>query len=106
MLILFQILFSLFALFAISSVWSKRRSGLLSLGGEVFWIIFWLIAVVFVWWPNSTVKFANFLGIGRGADLVLYVSLAVIFFLLFRLGVKIEMINRDVTKVVRDKTLK
>jgi hypothetical protein len=105
MLILFQLLFSLFALFAIISVWSKKRVGLLSVGGTVFWIIFWLLAVVFVWWPDSTVKLANFLGIGRGSDLVLYVSLVVIFYLLFRLGVRLESINRDITKIVRDKTL-
>lgn len=105
MLIFFQILFSLFALFATISVLGKKRSGLLSVGGSIFWILFWLLAVVFVWWPDSTVRLANFLGIGRGADLVLYVSLAVIFFLLFRLGVRLELINRDLTKVTREKTL-
>lgn len=106
MLILFQILFSLFALFATASVLGKKRSGLLSLGGAIFWILFWLLAVVFVWWPDSTTILANKFGIGRGADLVLYVSLATIFYLLFRLGVRLELINRDLTKVTRDKTLK
>ncbi len=106
MLVLFQILFSLFALFAIISVYSKKRSGLLSIGGAMFWIVFWLLADVFVWWPNSTVRLANFFGIGRGSDLVLYVSLAVVFFILFRLSVKIEGLNRDITKVVREKSLK
>ena len=106
MLLLFQLLFSLFVVFATISVYSKKRSGLLSASGAIFWILFWLLAVVFVWWPDSTVKLANFLGIGRGADLVLYVSLAVVFYILFRLGVRIEMINRDVTRVVRDKTLR
>lgn len=105
MLILFQLLFSLFALFAITSVLGKRRSGLLSVGATIFWTLFWLLAVVFVWWPDSTVRLANFLGIGRGADLVLYVSLAVIFYVLFRLNVKLEMINRDITKVVRRDTI-
>ena len=106
MIILFQTLFSLFALFAIISVLGKKRSGLLSTGGTVFWILFWLLAVVFVWWPSSTVILANFFGIGRGSDLVLYVSLAVVFFILFRLSVKIEGLNRDITKVVREKSLK
>lgn len=106
MIILFQIIFSLFALFAIVSVWSKKRIGLLSAGGTIFWIIFWFLAVVFVWWPNSTVRLANFFGIGRGSDLVLYVSLAVIFYLLFKTHIKIEEINRNITKVVRDKSLK
>jgi len=87
-------------------VLGKKRSGLLSTGGTVFWILFWLLAVVFVWWPSSTVILANFFGIGRGSDLVLYVSLAVVFYLLFKISVKLESLNRDLTKVTRDKTLK
>jgi hypothetical protein len=106
MLILFQILFSLFALFAIISVYSKKRSGLLNAGGATFWTLFWLIAVVFVWMPNALTVVANTFGIGRGADLVLYVSLVVVFFLLFKISVKLESLNRDLTKVTRDKTLR
>lgn len=106
MLISFQILFSLFALFAIISVYSKKRSGLLSIGAVIFWTLFWLLAVVFVWLPNALTIVANTFGIGRGTDLVLYVALAVIFYILFRLNVKLELMNRDITKVVRDKTLK
>ncbi len=105
MLILFQSLFTLFALFAIISVATKRKSGLLGPKGTVFWVLFWLLACIFVWWPNSTVILANYLGIGRGTDLVLYVSLALIFFILFRLHVKVESIGRDITKVVRREAL-
>lgn len=105
MLILFQLLFSLFVVFAIISVATKRRGGLLGPKGTVFWVLFWVLASVFVWWPDSTVILANYLGIGRGTDLVLYISLVVIFFILFRLHVKIESIGRDITKVVRKEAL-
>ena len=106
MIILFQLLFSVFALFAIISVLGKKRSGFLSLGGAIFWILFWFLAVVFVWWPDSTTILANKFGIGRGADLVLYVALAVIFFILFKISIKLESLNRDLTKVTRDKALR
>lgn len=105
MLFLFQLLFSLFALFAIGNVLKRRREGLLGPKGFVFWIFFWLIAAAAVLSPNSTTVLANYLGIGRGADLVLYVSLAVMFFILFRLHVKIESIGRDITTVVRGRAL-
>ena len=49
---------------------------------------------------------ANRLGIGRGSDLVIYISIAVLFFLLFRVHIAIERVNREVTKVVRDRALK
>ncbi len=105
MLILFQGLFTAFALFAIVSVLKKKKEGLLGPKGVFFWAIFWLLAIILVILPNSTVVVANYLGIGRGTDLILYISLAVIFFILFRLHVKIESIGRDITKVVRKDSL-
>lgn len=105
MLILFQILFSIFALLAIISVWSKKNSGLLGRLGTSFWMLFWILVAGFVWYPNFLTILANIFGIGRGTDLVLYVSLVVIFFILFRLHIKIESIGRDITKVVRKDSL-
>ncbi len=105
MLFIFQALFVLFVLFAISSVVRKKKDGLLGPKGAIFWVLFWVLAAILVLLPDSTVVLANYLGIGRGADLVLYVSLAVIFYILFRLHVKIESISRDLTKVVRKDSL-
>ena len=105
MLILFQILFTLFVLYALGSVYRRKRAGELGPIGFVFWFFFWVGAALFVWYPESTNVVARAFGIGRGTDFVLYVSLAVIFFVLFRLHVKLESLSRDVTKVVRDKAL-
>lgn len=73
--------------------------------GAIFWVGFWLLAMALVLWPNSTGVVARYLGIGRGADFVFYVSLVVIFYILFKLNVKLESIGRDVTKVVRKKAI-
>ncbi|MBI4993270.1 MAG: DUF2304 domain-containing protein [Candidatus Magasanikbacteria bacterium] len=105
MLILFQLLFISFSLFAIVSVIKRKREGLLGPKGMVFWTVFWLVAAAFVLWPNSTTVLANKFGIGRGADLVFYVSLVVFFYLLFKLNVKLEAVGRDITKIVRKESL-
>ncbi|MFH1286165.1 MAG: DUF2304 domain-containing protein [Candidatus Magasanikbacteria bacterium] len=105
MIIIFQVLFLLFVFFAILSVLKRRKEGLLGPKGMFFWIIFWAAAATAVLWPNSTTILANYLGIGRGTDLVVYVSLAIMFFVIFRLHIKIESIGRDVTKVVRKEAL-
>ena len=53
---------------------------------------------------------SSILGIARGADLIVYVSVVLLFYLIFRLYVKMEKIEQDVTKVVRkiaiDETVK
>ncbi|HYE59732.1 MAG TPA: DUF2304 family protein [Candidatus Kapabacteria bacterium] len=105
MVILFQLLFILFALFAILGVVKRKQEGLLSIRGMLFWVLFWAMTSVIVLYPETTSMLASRFGIGRGVDLVVYVSIAVIFYVLFRLHVKVEKINRDVTAVVRKNTL-
>lgn len=99
---LFQILIFVFSLVAISSIFVHRVKKNLSIQGIAFWILFWLGVDLVVIFPNSTTIVANKLGIGRGTDLIVYISIIAIFYLLFRLQIKIEGINRDITKIVRN----
>lgn len=105
MLIIFQILFIFFSFLAITTVKKKKIAGELKNKEALFWVLFWVLADVAVIWPDLTTHLANALGIGRGTDFIVYISLALIFYLLFLLHIKIEGINRDVTKVVRRDTL-
>lgn len=96
-----QILLVIFFLFALIKVIGRFKAGDLSKGGLVWWSLFWVLAGVVVVLPNSTAYFAKLVGIGRGADLVVYVSLAAIFFIIFKLMMKVEMLNKDITKLTR-----
>jgi len=106
MLLVFQIIFVLFTFFAISSVIKKKKQGLLGPKGTIFWIIFWIAVAIAVAWPESTAKIAKIFEIGRGVDFVFYIAIATLFYLIFKLHIKVETIARDVTKVVRDKAIK
>ncbi len=105
MIMLFQTLFLLFSIFAIVTVLKRMHEGMLSFRALIFWILFWVGAAVVVIWPNSTQVLANHLGIGRGTDVVMYMAMAIVFFILFRLHIKIESLNRAMTKVVRQDAL-
>ncbi|MFH1712743.1 MAG: DUF2304 domain-containing protein, partial [Candidatus Jacksonbacteria bacterium] len=48
---------------------------------------------------------ANWAGIGRGVDLIIYLSLIFLFSALFFILVRLERLERDVTKIVRKRTL-
>ncbi len=102
---LFQILIVLFSLVAIASIFVRRQKDGLGIRATLFWILFWLAVDTVVLFPNSTTVLANTLGIGRGSDLIIYLSILLIFLILFRLNVKIENINRQVTKVTRSNAL-
>lgn len=96
-----QFLFILFALFAISRAFRQFRTGSLTILWLILWMIFWLAVGAVTLAPQTTDVLARFVGVGRGADFVIYVSLVIIFYLVFRLFVKIEGVEREVTELVR-----
>ncbi len=105
MLVLFQILFVLFALGGAFGVVTKYKSGVLGTKGAIFWFCFWIVVIGAVIWPNGTAVVAGLFGIGRGADFVFYISIAVLFYIIFTLHIKIETVSRDMTRLVRDRAL-
>lgn len=98
---LIQILAIVFCIFALYRVISKFKRGELKPVEFAMWLIFWIAVGVAFATPESLTYIANLLGIGRGADLVLYVAVLVVFYLMFRVFVRIEKIEKDITKVVR-----
>lgn len=70
------------------------------------WLVIWLTAILIIWYPQTTTYLATRVGIGRGVDLVIYISIIVIFYLMFRLLLKIEQIEKQITKIVRYDSLK
>lgn len=100
-MLIIQILLTIFFLFALAKVVGRWRADDLRMADMVWWLLFWVAAIIVVLLPNSTATLAKLVGIGRGADLVVYVALVLIFFIIFRLIIKIELLNKDITKLVR-----
>lgn len=105
-MLLIQIILILFFLLAVINTVLRFRRGQLRIGGLITWCLFWLLASVVVILPNSTNYLAGLVGIGRGADLVVYASLALLFFLNFNFLIKLEKANREITKLTRAIALK
>lgn len=66
------------------------------------WTIFWLLVAGATIAPQQTDIIAQAVGVGRGADLLVYLSIITLFFLVFKVIVKLEKIDKDVTSVVRN----
>lgn len=66
------------------------------------WTVFWLLVAGATLAPQQTDLVAKVVGVGRGADLLVYLSIIALFFLVFRIIVKLEKIDKDVTEVVRN----
>lgn len=96
-----QILILLFALFAISRAAKQFRTGALTIAWLIFWVCFWIAVGAVTFAPQTTDALARFAGVGRGADMVVYLSLVGLFFLVFRLFIKIEDVEQEITQLVR-----
>jgi hypothetical protein len=54
-----------------------------------------------VLFPELSTGAARMVGVGRGADLMMYFSVVTLFYIAFRTLVRIELLNRNLTEVVR-----
>lgn len=102
---IFQIIFSVFACIAVLSTYKTSRQHNMSVRGLALWILVWIGAVFIVWSPDSTNTIATVLGIGRGVDVVLYCTITVLFFLLFRLHIKLSTLESHITMLVRNQAV-
>jgi len=101
-----QIIFFLFILFALSRVILRYKDGEIHLGALIFWLAIWVGTSVAVISPDKTTQLARSLGIGRGVDVVIYLALALLFYLVFRLHVLIENLETKFSQVIREISLK
>lgn len=65
------------------------------------WILLWIAAAIAIADPNLLVRAAHFLGIGRGADLVLYLSVIFSFTAFFVTYLRFRRVDEQLTTIVR-----
>jgi len=78
----------------------KDRAQLFKL---LFWGIFWGIALIFIWLPTNTIdKLGQLFGVGRGIDVLVYLSIIFLFYYIFKQNEKINKLEKEVTRIVRE----
>ena len=100
-----QIVIIVFAFFAITRTVFQFKRGALTIAWLLFWICFWVLAGVVAALPQTADTVARLVGVGRGADVVIYFSLVALFYLIFRVYVKIEKVETEITRLVRKLSL-
>lgn len=97
-----QVALLLFIVFVVSRIAVRFRAG--DMTGREFgiWLVFWLVVATAILIPQQTDVIARMVGVERGADLLVYISVIVLFFVVFKVSVKLEKLDRTLTKIVRD----
>ena len=87
-------------LFAGLATWRQyrfRRSRFI----EFFvWEALWVAGALIVSRPEITSRLAIIFGIGRGADLIVYCAVILLFWLVFRIFLRLDRFDRELTKIV------
>lgn len=96
-----KIIIIIFVFVVIGKTVRRFQHGDISSRELTIWTVLWLLVGLVVIVPKKTDVVAQWLGVGRGVDLLVYISIIVLFFLVFKIIVKLEKIDRDITKVVR-----
>jgi hypothetical protein len=91
---------ALMALLSLATLRSAARGGIRK-RIAIFWLLVWVGAGVIALWPRSTVVAARALGIGRGADLVLYCTAFATLVGFFYIYVRFRRLDRSMTMLVR-----
>jgi small membrane protein len=105
MLTIIQIVAFVFVTFAVSRAVLRAKDKKINLGELLFWLAIWGVLILVVFFPSVTSYVAEIVGIGRGIDVVVYTSIGLLFYLIFRLYVKLEETEREITRVIREVSL-
>ena len=102
---LIQFVLSLILVLALVVTWRRVRQQAIR-GSEAWaWSVVWIIAGAVVWKPNATTMVANFFGIGRGSDFILYGAVITLLLLVFHLHIAHDRLERQLTELVRREAL-
>lgn len=69
------------------------------------WLSFWLTVLTAVCFPKWMDIVASFVGVGRGVDFAVYLSVVVLFFMIYRIYTHLMRIEDKMTKIVREETI-
>ncbi|PIR13220.1 hypothetical protein COV49_02905 [Candidatus Falkowbacteria bacterium CG11_big_fil_rev_8_21_14_0_20_39_10] len=86
--------------------WQKQK-GQINANEFLFWLLFWLLAttaIIGLKWIDRLVSGLGFSG--SGIDVLFYIAVVVLFYLIFKVRLRQEKQEKEITKIVRKIALK
>ena len=102
----FQVVLSFVFAASLWLVWRRYRQQAVGRLIALLWTLGALGGFVLAWYPDTATMVAHLVGIGRGADLVVYLGIVLLFVLVFQLHVSHVRLERQLTKLVRKEALR
>ena len=65
-----------------------------------------IVSVIFILWPEVTSRMAKVMGVGRGADLIFYISIIMFWYVIIQLFARIRKLELMLTELIRKDTVR
>ncbi|WP_339611921.1 DUF2304 domain-containing protein [uncultured Planktosalinus sp.] len=102
----YQIIVPLIGLFSIGLTLKSHRGGNNTLFETFFWVLFWLGVCILAIIPDQITFFlSDLLGIKDNVNAIIFIGLALSFFIHFKTFVTIKRQNKQITDLVRKTAL-
>ena len=98
----FQAIVVVLAVFFLSRAVLRFRDKQIRMGELAFWLVVWLSIIFLVLTPTTIARFSRSLGVSRPVDLALMVAVMVLLYAVFRLNVRIDGMERSITRIVSE----
>lgn len=100
--IFMQIILTAIALLGIERIYTRLRARQMGLGIVALWTLGTIIFLIFVWRPDVSTRFSQLIGVGRGVDAAVYISVAVLFYTTLRIFIRLEKQENLITQLVSE----
>lgn len=93
----------LIIIFFIGRLFWQKRKKMISLNEFVFWLLFWLIAIFAILFIKKIDELFAALGFSSsGINLLFYLATVILFYFYLKIRLRIEKMERNLTKIVRE----
>ena len=104
-MLIYSVIFPIISLIAIVLFFLRFKKGKNSLSSFLIWTLMWIFVIVFSIFPNASLIFARAFGITRGLDFIIIVSLLLMFYMGLKLYYKLEKLEDNMNKIVKEVAL-
>jgi hypothetical protein len=99
---MFPIIVSIFVVVVLIKTFARYRNGNVALSRLSFWTLLWLGVVLLSWRPDVAESVTRWLGVREPINLMFAVSILFLFYAVFSIFVRIELMRREITRLVRE----
>lgn len=101
-----QIIAIMIILFFLAKLFWQKRNQSIANSEFIFWLFFWLVAGLAIIFLKQLDKLVADLGFsGSGIEVLLYLGVALSFYYIFRLRLRLARLEKEITKIVRNQAI-